>query len=104
MISSAEILSRNPSEEHQSVSDAEDEPKSSSTAWLVWSLWGLLLYILSPIPLLLPIGYWDSELELQLEETLYAPLVFLCEHSDVVSMFYEVQADGVEWLLTKLGG
>lgn len=86
------------------MSDVEDEGKMSSATWLVWCVWGLLLYILSPIPVLLPISYWNPALELQLEETLYAPLVFLCEHSDVVSLFYEVQADGVEWLLTKLGG
>ncbi|MCG6154227.1 hypothetical protein [Rubinisphaera margarita] len=83
---------------------AEESKKTTAGAWIAWGAGVLLLYILSPIPVLIPIGYWNPQLELQLEETVYAPLVFLCEHSDTVSMFYQIQGEGVEWMLEKLGG
>ncbi len=61
--------------------------------------WLLFGYFLSPVPVLMTLNLWSYEVSRQVEETFYAPIGFLCERVDLLSVFYWYQAALFGWLL-----
>jgi len=61
--------------------------------------WLLLGYFLSPVPVLMTLNVWSYEVRRQVEVTFYAPIGFLCEHVELISVFYWYQAALFGWLL-----
>lgn len=76
----------------------EENQARSSFLWIFWGVGLIALYILSPVPVLMFVDHHMPQWYTFTEDTLYAPIVYVHDRSQMVRNFYHFHVE----ILTEL--
>ncbi|TWT61901.1 hypothetical protein [Rubinisphaera italica] len=83
------------SEQHDST---ESKPIDHLTRSLLFAFLALVIYILSPLPVLMVVKLYLPQMEGTVENGFYAPLVYCYDNLEWVEAFYDWQFELLNWI------